>query len=465
MREQNDHQSLQRPELNNALVERYSCRAYLDQAISPDTLQTVLEIAQRAPTSGNTQPAKIYLLQGPQKREFEAALLPHQQQGPSWYSRDLPPHGDTSESSYLKARRIEVAKGLETATLPGGLDKQQLQAARSRSFVRNYTFFGAPVGLIITVPKIAGTNGLVDIGIYLAHLCLAAQSQGLAACIQGAWWNIRDQVAYRLNIDPTKEDIVVGVSLGYPDQDAAINSYRSPRAALREIVTIVDKIPPTPPATFQSLGTTIEQLQRLNEAAQWGISTTTWQRAREISVQLSDHVGTIDLKKISPPNPPHQWGTRSMTRWVLTPYFSDANKTLSTLARHILQPADAAALPNVRYTKGSEVEDGLYWELIDFAPADARPNSPSVHRWSNTSFPHAGILSATLVHDQWRPTLGTTRPALWLTGMQAKHPDNGTFSDTPYITTLNEVTIVRFENEGLCTPKIVIPELLARVRC
>lgn len=465
MKEQNEQVLFGELGLNEALLARYSCRAYLDRAIPQDTLQTVLEIAQRAPTSGNTQPARIYLLQGLQKDEFETALLPHQQQGPSWYSRDLPPHSDMSESGHLKARRIEVAKGLEAATLPTTLDKQQRQAARAQSFEKNYTFFGAPIGLIITVPKIAGTNGLVDIGIYLAHLCLAAQSQGLATCIQGAWWNIRDQLAYRLNIDPTKEDIVVGVSLGYPNHEAAINSYRSPRAALREVVTIVDKIHTTPPSTFQPLGTTIERLQRLSETAHWSLSSSTWQRAREISDRLSEHIGTADLKKISPPNPPHQWGTRSMTRWVLTPYFSDANKTLRTLARHILQPADAAALPNVRYTKGSEVEDGLYWELIDFAPADARPNSPSVHRWSNTSFPHAGILSAALVHDQWRPTLGTTRPALWLPGMQAKHPDNDTFSDTPYITTLNEVTAVRFENEGLCTPKITIPELLTRVRC
>lgn len=464
MKEKTEHEQPGEIELSKALSDRYSCRAYLDIPVPRTVLQLIFELAQRAPTSGNTQPAKVYVLQGRLKDQFVTSLSPNQQQGPSWYGRDLPVNADMGQSGTLKARRIEIAKGLEAATLPTGIDKQQLQIVRNDRFKANYNFFGAPIGLIITLPKVAGTNGLIDVGIYIDYLCHAAQAHGLATCIQGAWWNIRDQVTHRLNIDPKKEDIVVGISLGYPDKKAAINQYRSPRAEISDVVNLVEQVNVDPPSTFVSIEQHIETLQALNQSDHWGIAQRTWDRALHISSKLSEHVGNSELKKVSPPNAAHDWGTLKMTRWVLTPYFVDANTTFRALNACLDRRANVLNTPTLMYVDGSAVADGLYWELIDLEPTD-KPNAPSVHRWRQEAFPHAGILSAALAHHVWRDSLGTTRPSVWLPGIKAQHPETNNLSDTPFLTTVNNVSQIRYEYEGYCTPKIVLPHLLARVRC
>jgi len=53
-----------------AISSRFSARAYLDKAVDRAVLQEVLEIAARAPSGTNTQPWKVYVLQGAKRDEL-----------------------------------------------------------------------------------------------------------------------------------------------------------------------------------------------------------------------------------------------------------------------------------------------------------------------------------------------------------------------------------------------------------
>ena len=54
----------------NAIQDRYSVRAYTDQAVSRETLETVLRAAQQSPSGGNLQPWHVYVTAGQDKGAF-----------------------------------------------------------------------------------------------------------------------------------------------------------------------------------------------------------------------------------------------------------------------------------------------------------------------------------------------------------------------------------------------------------
>ena len=74
------------------------------------------------------------------------------------------------------------------------MDKRVAQAKK------NYEFFGAPVGLFITVNKAVGPNGWGHVGHFIQNVCLSAVGEGLGTCLQEAWAGlptlIKEHVGY-----------------------------------------------------------------------------------------------------------------------------------------------------------------------------------------------------------------------------------------------------------------------------
>ena len=52
---------------------------------------------------------------------------------------------------------------------------------------RNYAFFGAPVGLFFTVDRAMGRGSLLDAGMFLENVMLAARARGLDTYPQAAF--------------------------------------------------------------------------------------------------------------------------------------------------------------------------------------------------------------------------------------------------------------------------------------
>ena len=67
-----------------------------------------------------------------------------------------------------------------------GIERDDM-AGRLEQGRKNYEFFGAPVGIFITVNKALGSNGWGYVGHMVQTLCLAAVNEGLGTCLQEAW--------------------------------------------------------------------------------------------------------------------------------------------------------------------------------------------------------------------------------------------------------------------------------------
>ena len=70
---------------------------------------------------------------------------------------------------------------------------------------------------------------------YAQTLMLAMTSHGLASCAQGTLRNYPDLVREVFGLDPEIK-ILFGISFGYEDQEAQVNTARTDRAPLEETV-------------------------------------------------------------------------------------------------------------------------------------------------------------------------------------------------------------------------------------
>jgi nitroreductase len=214
----------------DAVASRYSCRAFLPTPVPEATVRDIVTRASRAPSAGNVQPWRIHAIAGKRVEELKALLAPRMNELPKGEGGDYRIFPEMDE--HYRARRFEVGEMLYSAIGVPRADKP----ARYRQYARNFQFFGAPVGLFFALDKSFGVAQWADIGGLLQTVMLLARGHGLHTCPQQAWvsWHrtMRDFLAL-----PDNLMIYSGMALGYADEAAPINSWRSPRAPLDDFAT------------------------------------------------------------------------------------------------------------------------------------------------------------------------------------------------------------------------------------
>jgi nitroreductase len=216
--------------LDEALKVRKSVRAFRPDPVPLDLLKEILELARCSPSGTNIQPWKVHVVAGETRRRLEKEVLAHRETRPADASAEFPRTSKRKEPYTTRMRTLGKAMyGLL------GIPKGD-EAANWRQWGRNYQFFDAPVGLIFTIDKDLDAMSFIDIGIFMQSIMLAAKSRGLDTCSQGAWnsfWSVTRRV---LNV-PDDEYIVCGMSLGYADETAPVNTLVAEREPLDSFAT------------------------------------------------------------------------------------------------------------------------------------------------------------------------------------------------------------------------------------
>jgi len=214
-------------DVRDAVASRYSCRAFLPTPVPEATVRAIVELAARAPSAGNMQPWRVYALAGERVEALKALLAPRM-------ASELPKGEGTDYTIYphpltepYSARRFTVGELLYKAI---GIPRED-KPARYRQFAHNYIFFGAPVALFFAREKSHGPAQWADIGGYLQTVCLLARDHGLHTCPQQAWVSFHKTVRPFLDL-PDNLMIYSGMAMGYADETAPINRWRSPREPL-----------------------------------------------------------------------------------------------------------------------------------------------------------------------------------------------------------------------------------------
>jgi nitroreductase len=212
-----------------AIETRKSIRAFTEQPVPKETIEKILEIAQRAPSGINTQPWHVYVCTGRVRQAITDDVLALAAAGKAGKYEDHDYYPSVWNELHRDRRR---AVGWALYGLLG-IEKGDREASAKQG-ARNFEFFDAPVGLFITIDAYLGRGNWADAGMYLQTLMLAAHGMGLHTCPQAAWIIFQEPVFRHLSI-PEDQVLVSGMCLGYADGEAIENSLVSDRADVAEV--------------------------------------------------------------------------------------------------------------------------------------------------------------------------------------------------------------------------------------
>ncbi len=223
-----------RLDVYSALYQRKSTRAFLPDAVPRNVIERMLTAAARAPSGTNMQPWRVRVLTGAARQRLVDAVLSFRSAHPGVENWAYPYYPASWREPYL-ARRRKIGWDLYGLLGIGRADGERMRAQHNR----NFAFFDAPVGLMLTIDEDLERGSLLDYGHFIQSLALAAEAEGLGTCLQACWVGHADIVADTLSL-PASEKIVCGVALGYPDASATVNQLHTERAPLSDFVSFLD---------------------------------------------------------------------------------------------------------------------------------------------------------------------------------------------------------------------------------
>lgn len=213
-----------------AIESRRSVRGFRDRPVELALIARLLTLAGRAPSGSNIQPWKLHVLTGPALARLTAALTAAHAAGEP-EAREYEYYPTRWREPYLDRRRRLGWQLYELAGVARGDRDGSLQQRG-----RNYTFFGAPVGLVFTIDKDLEQGSWLDYGMFLQTLMIAARGAGLDTCPQAAIASYPAIVRREVGV-PEDETIVCGMALGYADPDEPTNALRAERVPVASFAT------------------------------------------------------------------------------------------------------------------------------------------------------------------------------------------------------------------------------------
>jgi len=213
----------------DAVSGRRSVRAFLPTPVSDETIRAILAGASRAASGTNIQPWLIHVVKGEARERLSQAAIAAMEAGDTALEYAYLP--EVMKEPYLSRRRkigydLFAKYGIARDDYP----------ARKTAMLRNYSFFGAPVGLFFTMERDNALGAWLDCGMFMQNVMVLARAYGLETCPQQAWCDIGPVVHRVLDI-PEGHVVLSGMALGYEDIGAAVNSLVSERIGVDEFAT------------------------------------------------------------------------------------------------------------------------------------------------------------------------------------------------------------------------------------
>jgi nitroreductase len=220
--------------ISDAVRTRKSVRAFLDTPVSDAVLREVLTLAARAPSGGNVQPWRIYVLNGSAMADFKEVIrqrVAAQPEGEAPFPYDIYPPNLWEPH---RGARFEVGENMYAAIGVARDDK----AGRRRQFARNYEFFGAPAALLCFIDHRMGSAQWSDLGMYLQTVMLLLRERGLHSCAQECWSLYHQTIRQYLGTPPELM-LFCGMAIGHEDTAAPINRLETRRLRFEDFATVV----------------------------------------------------------------------------------------------------------------------------------------------------------------------------------------------------------------------------------
>ncbi len=211
-----------------ALQARYTCRDFKPDPLSKEKVQSILEAANRAPSTANTQPWELFVATGEPLYRLREAFL-------AAFQKNIPPGPDLPLSHQwpkeLEERRREV---MALQQKRSGFHPADTTDSRQH-MIHNFEFFKAPVVVYLCMDRTLGFWSIFDLGLFSQSLMLAARAQGVDTAPALMLVSYPDLIRDELEI-PKYLSIVFGIAMGYGTEQSLPGKFPSPRRSLDQFV-------------------------------------------------------------------------------------------------------------------------------------------------------------------------------------------------------------------------------------
>lgn len=206
-------------DVSQAIAARYSARAFKPDPVPGDLVRDILVAARQAPSGGNLQPWRVTALAGEPLAVLKAEVARNLGGEEPEYEVYPPDLWDP-----FRTRRFQCGEDLYASI---GIPRED-KPGRIRQLMRNTEFFGAPVGIFFCLDRKLGPPQWADLGMYMQTVMLLAVEKGLDTCAQEFWARYPQTVARAIDL-PDDHMLFSGMALGYADESAPINRWRTRR--------------------------------------------------------------------------------------------------------------------------------------------------------------------------------------------------------------------------------------------
>ena len=213
----------------NHIENRHCIRSFTNQEIPHKILENVLNQARHAPSSKNTQPWEVAILTGQSKDNLINDMLvkfDRNEFEKEDYQYMIDPLPDE-----FRSRARECGYGIYSIK---GISRDDREA-RKAHFRENYMFFNAPVAIIFHLPLGSEKGNFMDMGFFIQNVMLGLVAHQLGSCPQFSICAYSNTIREHLKLK--NRLIVCGMSVGYPNDTAIVNTFVPPRRSVHEFTT------------------------------------------------------------------------------------------------------------------------------------------------------------------------------------------------------------------------------------
>lgn len=214
------------PEDPEAVLEvmrrRHCIRRFRPEPVPRALLAGILTAAANAPSSKNTQPWGVEVLLDGQAQTLSQRLC-------ALFDAGVPQQSDyryTQMPPEFMERARACGYGLFALK---GIERHDREARKAHDR-ENFELFGAPALLIFHLPAWAEPGNFLDLGFLMQNVMLGLVAHGLGACPQYSLAGYPDAIREALGL--SERLIVAGMSLGWPEPEALVNTYVPERLPL-----------------------------------------------------------------------------------------------------------------------------------------------------------------------------------------------------------------------------------------
>ena len=201
------------------MKERHSCRKFQSKKIPEEVLKDIISISLMSPSWCNSQPWTIYVATGNTLEEIRKEWISKNKEKVKGYA-DINPGHRTDFSERSQATMAKFFKIGDNLT-----NKNELEES-------NADFFNAQAMVYLTLNKGHQPYSVLDLGGIEMAIMLAAKDHGVDSIPAYTTIMYPDVLRKYMKISD-KEDIVIGVALGY-EEKSPLNDLRSEKLTIEE---------------------------------------------------------------------------------------------------------------------------------------------------------------------------------------------------------------------------------------